>query len=1082
MGNVFNRDARENEGRQRVSPARRLLDEILDRWGLDRPDRRPIYRYRISHEEFSRGREILQKYGSLLDPGNQLLCAVFALVTAEWYRREATSLWRVWSHIGVVPDDLAVNERNDIADAGLRWWGQSPKISQQSNRKRREFLLTLAINGGLPSALIVGETGNRVRRFFEGVMEDTLASGAMPDVVDLIRFAENRSDALPESYRDETIYELTAELIGELVACRTKLPRDERQANPAGWLDVHDPDWRERLPIHLPDEASACNRLFNNLLTIEPRARGSAIGLRRQLSRTPSGDWQQGFVVQADGQLAFDALAGYSEGRFRAYFSGGAGHLMSREFAQLYRSETEKNGAFNVTARSIGRPGFIGPVPFTETVGVTLLRDGQSLPAVCWPGGGARVSSCFVLKATDRDDRLELIGTGSVRSALPILFVLTPTGTSVIGHQEGAVECIWQDARTTLWRIEGMALVETQTGDRYRVHAGSEETDERRLEFDLRFLPDLTFDDTSILAVEAPLRPRSVGVPTGSAAPQAFLRILKAGRQISNRETATGVVTVQWQDEEGFLIDRARLLVLPDGFTLTGQIEQLGARIKWRSLAGWRIEAVDTDNIAIAVLEADGDSFLCPWSGAPMGQQHLKLTDPDGTSIAVRLRLTASRTILVDADGKIRNDRPDLSLSDLRGAFLLSERPALIDLDLRGAGEVRALISRKVEGETPMVRFGDLAHNLLGLSHERGPSVLVQDEHQRTLCTIRRSQEQPAIEADSIRFKSPAAADEITVARPLLAPDEEYLLPPDQANLFVLPPQISGPCLVYRRKGDAVTTRPTLASRPVDPACMVEMDAIGRVALVDDETGRRAAYNKLLTDVADDPAAGAQISRIVRLVHSLRGLSPRALDLTRELPNCPALLCRLLLAANAERIEAILGLERDLPFLWMALPVPAWQEAARTEWERVKIELIPILGTDEAQKQATAMMTNRIDALASRTDWFSGIRWAMGFGSALMGDLRHLAQDHVRLHADQPGPVATVLIKEAQPLGLPPAIASLNFHHYATLVAPVVLAGLALGRLTLTSALAAGLRNALDIDQSYISSAFPHCLKQLKSS
>src|SRR5690606_16341484 len=117
-----------------------------------------------------------------------------------------------------------------------------------------------------------------------------------------------------------------------------------------------------------------------------------------------------------------------------------------------------------------------------------------------------------------------------------------------------------------------------------------------------------------------------------------------------------------------------------------------------------------------------------------------------------------------------------------------------------------------------------------------------------------------------------------------------------------------------------------------EPARNIEFDTIDRLALIENETTRRAAYNENLHRIADKVDAGVQVSQIIRVIHSLRGLSPRALDLTRELANCPALLCRLLLAANSERTEAILELERDLPFLWMALPVSAWQHSASIEW------------------------------------------------------------------------------------------------------------------------------------------------------
>jgi hypothetical protein len=83
--------------RQNLSPTRRLLNDILARFDLERPDGRLIYRYRITADEYRRGREILQKSSALLDLSNRHLCAVFVFITAEWYRREASTLWRQWS-------------------------------------------------------------------------------------------------------------------------------------------------------------------------------------------------------------------------------------------------------------------------------------------------------------------------------------------------------------------------------------------------------------------------------------------------------------------------------------------------------------------------------------------------------------------------------------------------------------------------------------------------------------------------------------------------------------------------------------------------------------------------------------------------------------------------------------------------------------------------------------------------------------------------------------------------------------------------------------------------------------------------
>ncbi|PAQ12104.1 hypothetical protein CIT26_01665 [Mesorhizobium temperatum] len=471
----------------------------------------------------------------MLDGSNRPLCAIFALVTAEWFRREADTLWRRWQDVGVVPEEVSKIERNEIARAGLDWWELKLIVNEGPRRTRNEYLMTLARNGGLPSTLLVGERANAVRSYFENVMADSLALGWPSSHADYLSIAIRHAEGLPTSYQEDSIFALAAELIAGLIECRRALPRDQLNNNPAGWLDAQAKGWRDRLPIHLPEDQAACSRLFNDLLTVAPKARGGGIGLRRLLAQHPGGKWIEGFVVQADGPLRFDALADEQEGRFRAYFAGGAARLTSREFALVYRSETDSKGKFEVTSQALGRPGFVGPLPFSDAIAVTLSREGNTLPAVCWPGGRTAASACHVLRQTEREDRLELIGTGSVRSTLENLFVWVSEGTRVLGHDDGVAELMWQHDSRALWRVEGMALVETGEGERYRVQAGASSDEERRLDLETIYLPSLSLDDGSIQPVAAPLLVR-----TNGSAGTPRLRILRDGREVHARQALEG--------------------------------------------------------------------------------------------------------------------------------------------------------------------------------------------------------------------------------------------------------------------------------------------------------------------------------------------------------------------------------------------------------------------------------------------------------------------------------------------------------------------------------------------------------------
>jgi hypothetical protein len=385
------------------------------------------------------------------------------------------------------------------------------------------------------------------------------------------------------------------------------------------------------------------------------------------------------------------------------------------------------------------------------------------------------------------------------------------------------------------------------------------------------------------------------------------------------------------------------------------------------------------------------------------------------------------------------------------------------------------LIGRRVEGETPMVKFGALAESLLGLSEERGPSVIVRDDRSRPLCTIRRSQTVPFVSAGKALFVD-LETDAYAVSRPLLQLETETTLAELGSGLFQLPAQSDGPYLVYCRKGDAVVTRPQLIDPPEGRTTPQTLTRMQQCTLAPDSNARRNAVQDLLASIAIEVGSGAELSHLIRIVASLKGLSPRALDLTRELPSCPRLLCRLLLAASSERLESVLTLERDLPFLWMALPLDAWKHAAGAEWDRAVLDLSTVFDPAQATKQATELMQKRVEMLVERTAWFAGVARSIGLGTRLPQDLGSVAQNYVRLRHDQDDDLPRSLAEHAARAGVPPELRGFDFNHFPMLLVPLCLAGIACGKLDMTADVAAGLRNALDFDSTYIATAYPHCI------
>jgi len=352
---------------------------------------------------------------------------------------------------------------------------------------------------------------------------------------------------------------------------------------------------------------------------------------------------------------------------------------------------------------------------------------------------------------------------------------------------------------------------------------------------------------------------------------------------------------------------------------------------------------------------------------------------------------------------------------------------------------------------------------------------VVRDDRNRPLCTIRRNQELPQV-GEREAFFANVDQHAVAVARSLLRPDEETALVQIGPGRFKLPAEPDGPYLVYCRKGDAVLTRPCLIDAPLDGVSHPAPTPLQLISIISDEEERRQKVQEELSSMADEPGSGAAISHLIRLVATLKGLSPRALDLTRQLPSSPKLLCRLLLAASSERLESILTLERDLPFLWMALPLDAWKEAARAELDRAVLELSTVFDRDQAERQAAVQMQKRFAALVERTQWFAGISCSLGIGKGASPDLGAIAQDYLRLRHDQQDDLPRSLSAHAAGLGLPPGLQGFDHDYFPMLLVPLCLAGVACGKLEMTPEIATGLRNALDFDRNYIAAAYPHCV------
>ena len=1049
----------------RGSQVRSCLERILAGVGLEAPDGRPLYDYRVRDEDYERARELLRTRAYLYDDSHAASCALLVVYGAEWFRREADDTMREWARLDILPRDLTPAERSAVVRRGLDWW----RVKLERRGGANQYLLTTALHGGFPSRVLLDGVRSWVTRYFRAIMADALAH-PQPEAV---RLAVRRHEhLLRETFRYEIIFELAEALVGQLVHLRSQLPPDLEPREAVSHLEANRPMWRDELPLHLPvpgpGEEDASARLFGDLLTTDAVALDRSVNVRRLL-RLSDKSWVNGVSIGAEGELDSRLLrSDVAAGRFEARLTGAVGALSPRPFAHLHLG----GGANGRTLRSQPlerRPLRLWDVAPTEPVRVSLSRSDLAPIAVEWPGGRAIREGVSVWKAIAREDEYELAGLGSTGSAAKTLLVMAPADATVEAQDGTLIEPLRRHGSSALWKIDRRAIVTGAKGERYRIVPGANAEGDERLDIAESYLPHLEAADASLALCHAPLTLKVMSNGLARSARAGELRFLCGGRVVDWRAHRSGRLSVAWRDADGFIVDRRRLLVLPATAAIQADfLPDGGAQVRWQGWRGWRVAIEDGPEGG-----ADGSATLPPRRRADC---LVRLTDPQERTSKLRLTITGDSPRLVDRDGTFVRPNQSIDLAAMRNLTLVCTRPEQVSFRLVGKAGITA--TRRVEGAVPFQTFHELVALLMGLADWRGPRVRVSLSGGEALCSIQRPQGQLALVGRSVTAEggivmTPSA---LAVARPLLRPEREHLLEPDGGGWRV-PDRVKGPTLVYLREGETVLTRPTVGVvGSVDEGGLSALEA----CVLAPDTQRPAAVDRALRALAAATGNFRELRRLRETAIGLRGLSPRAIDWIAALPRHPALLGRLLLSAEPDEVPALLALERDMPFLWMALPLAEWRRAVIATHEATLAALTDAFGED-ARVHASRHLAGRMERLVGQADWFAAIHRFVGFTSPLPRTLHDIAQEHVRLRAEDPSrpPSLAGAIARAG-VRLPGALGRLNTEHNTTLLAPVALAAAAAGKVELTRAETWAARSALDADGDYVRAAFPHCLEFIR--
>lgn len=1029
------------------TPTATLVDTILERNGLDRPDGRALRLYAVTDEEYTAiGQELLRS-AHRIEVGHTPSLALLALYIAEWFRREATSTRREWGDSGVVPDGLMTdpNARTEAVHEALRWWG----VKLEQTAQRREPLLSLALQGGIPIHILREGLKSTLERYFRETMARAWACWPLDrDGVAVI--ADDAKNTLIQTLRNPMIVEQAGEAVHMLCVLRRKLPADIAQDRVTAWLDDNEPGWRASVPLYLPGDETALDALFCDIL-VEPPARmpGSA-RIVRVLTRE-GGRWSPGILLPDDAELPEGTfgLEGLAEGRFGMTLTGEAGRAFPGTLGQMYWRPGRGAIAALLTCElgQAARKPVSGIAPETP-VTMRLTRSDIGPRSETWPGGEA-VRSEVVAYREEIDDCAMLAGRGSVRSMADSLLVLTPKDAAVVAAQ-GEVERIDEMPQEALWRVTGIAIVETPSG-RYRIACG-EEAVERVMTLPEAWIPGLRPYDRGLALMLDGHRPR---------------RSHQEGRVTLHGRTGTcgtGRLVWAWLDADGFSIDRQRALVLPSNFGIEAREgEDGGVVVAWSGLPGWRVRVHGGPAQEGAQGEATADA-------GRVTRAQVVLVDPAGRETPCTVDLAVREPHLADRAGMRATPGERITLAAMADWMLRLPRRETLDLMLTGAGRKPISIGVDQEGDVPLHELHGTVQWMLALAGSQDARVDLSIRGRR-LCTLARpglmlQESGPCVTAPAeVDLDRP---DLQAVVRPFDDGTREYALTTMRAGVWESPEMGRRPGIVYLRTLGGTLTRPRFVS-----GAGVAQDALSAAMELADPPLRERTIGALLDGAPEDAAL---LTRLRAMVVSLRGLSPLSLDALRLLDGRHDTLAAMLVSASEAERDDILRLERHLPFLWMNIAKHSWQRAIDAQFDKV-VTAYKLACLDDAVPRAARAMTETLETLTEAAPWFGAIRWLLGNGPEPTGDLRMIVDTHLRTHGERTNrPMPLCGVVERAGVALPPALAAVNWQAHPTLLAPVALALRLTQNIEMNHDERWRLRHALLFDRPYVTEAYAHCV------
>jgi hypothetical protein len=541
---------------------------------LDGPDGRILCTYRMSEAEFNDLRSAISKASRHVgfDRAAHLskrFAALFAIYGAEWWRREYRG--GAWSYDPIFESIPGLDRAGQLAiaeaiETGMSFW------KQKLHSDGRRYFGALVAQGGIPARLLAESRGN-----IAGVLRTTVKRAArrqwqINEIVELVRDQEER---LPRSLQKPVIVRLFAEIVEAVITLKREFGLSPGEsANAVAKLDARAPNWRERFPLAMDDDAASS--LLNDLVaTAVATEEGDGVAILFSIERTllecDPGQFALTARLLTSPLIELDALqawVGESEDALGASFVVNAriGNTdEGRPVADGRLAFGAQTKRFSVSQR---RHFWDGSESTTEVL-LALLSKGIQSSFRAVPGSAALDHLMpWVFNASEETG--QLIGQGGLRVKAPCALIAIPPNASVqltdVSQPDQLATCVGRLAvpERILWRVQGDVRVEIPDEDGepqiYRICTGSTQSEPEHLVWEGTRLPYPSRPSTAFMDLPRLVRYSEDG--ERFPVPSSQIEYRTAGtRKSVPANVVRGPVDVIWK-VDGEIRFRNRLLVL----------------------------------------------------------------------------------------------------------------------------------------------------------------------------------------------------------------------------------------------------------------------------------------------------------------------------------------------------------------------------------------------------------------------------------------------------------------------------------------------------------------------------------------